>query len=294
MTAHALTTRLVDRFSGRLGFLGLTLLYGLLIAACLGTLAKENELSLGRNPVANLIKTAGEFARPSFVDAWLGNPNLEYRSDDGTLLRVENRQEVEQDYLAGLGRATWTTIRIATLGSLLGALPLAVLTARNLVAPKLLAWLAKGILDVSRSIHTLVFGLVLVGIVGLGPTAGILAIGLHSMGTYGKLFAESIESLDMAAIDAVKSVGAGPVQVFFNAVWPSVLPQFVSSHLYVWEFNIRDSTILGIIGAGGLGLLITEATSLFQWGRLSTVLMVIIALVASFDAISRRIRLSLS
>ena len=115
MTAHALTTRLVDRFSGRLGFLGLTLLYGLLIAACLGTLAKENELSLGRNPVANLIKTAGEFARPSFVDAWLGNPNLEYRSDDGTLLRVENRQEVEQDYLAGLGRATWTTIRIATL-----------------------------------------------------------------------------------------------------------------------------------------------------------------------------------
>ena len=277
--------------------MGLTLLYGLLIAACLGTLAKENELSLGRNPVANLIKTAGEFARPSFVDAWLGNPNLEYRSDDGTLLRVENRQEVEQDYLAGLGRATWTTIRIATLGSLLGALlalPLAVLTARNLVAPKLLAWLAKGILDVSRSIHTLVFGLVLVGIVGLGPTAGILAIGLHSMGTYGKLFAESIESLDMAAIDAVKSVGAGPVQVFFNAVWPSVLPQFVSSHLYVWEFNIRDSTILGIIGAGGLGLLITEATSLFQWGRLSTVLMVIIALVASFDAISRRIRLSLS
>lgn len=210
---HA-TRRSLQR-SARL--LGLTLLYGLLIAACLGTLAKENELSLGRNPVANLIKTAGEFARPSFVDAWLGNPNLEYRSDDGTLLRVENRQEVEQDYLAGLGRATWTTIRIATLGSLLGALlalPLAVLTARNLVAPKLLAWLAKGILDVSRSIHTLVFGLVLVGIVGLGPTAGILAIGLHSMGTYGKLFAESIESLDMAAIDAVKSVGAGPVQVF--------------------------------------------------------------------------------
>ena len=194
---------------------------------------------------------------------------------------------------AWLNRARW----FSQLGSLLGALlalPLAVLTARNLVAPKLLAWLAKGILDVSRSIHTLVFGLVLVGIVGLGPTAGILAIGLHSMGTYGKLFAESIESLDMAAIDAVKSVGAGPVQVFFNAVWPSVLPQFVSSHLYVWEFNIRDSTILGIIGAGGLGLLITEATSLFQWGRLSTVLMVIIALVASFDAISRRIRLSLS
>ena len=125
-------------------------------------------------------------------------------------------------------------------------------------------------------------------------TAGILAIGLHSMGTYGKLFAEAIESLDMAAIDAVRSVGAGPAPVFFNAVWPSVLPQFVSSHLYVWEFNIRDSTVLGLIGAGGLGLLITEATALFQWGRLATVLIVVIALVVSFDALSRRIRTALA
>ena len=295
--ASALSHRALAPFSGRLGFLGLALIYLLLIAACLGSLAQEGELSLGRNPIANLLKTAGEFARPSFLDVWFGNPNLEYRSDDGILLRAENRQTVEMDYLAGLGRATWTTIRIATLGSLLGALlalPLAVLTARNLAAPKPLAWLAKGVLDVARSIHTLVFGLVLVGIVGLGPTAGILAIGLHSMGTYGKLFAEAIESLDMAAIDAVRSVGAGPVQVFFNAVWPSVLPQFVSSHLYIWEFNIRDSTILGLIGAGGLGLLITEATSLFQWGRLSTVLLVVIALVVSFDSLSRRIRMALA
>lgn len=297
MLAPALGSRLLERFSGRLGFLGLSLIYLLLIVLCLGSLAQEGELSLGRNPIANLVKTAGEFARPSFLDVWFGNPHLEYRSDDGTLLRVENRQQVEGNYLAGLGRATWTTIRIATLGSLLGALlalPLAVLTARNLTAPKPLTWLAKGVLDIARSIHTLVFGLVLVGIVGLGPTAGILAIGLHSMGTYGKLFAEAIESLDMAAIDAVRSVGAGPVQVFFNAVWPSVLPQFVSSHLYIWEFNIRDSTILGLIGAGGLGLLITEATSLFQWGRLSTVLLVVIAMVVSFDTLSRRIRTALA
>lgn len=278
---------------GRSGFFLLSLLYALLVAACLGSLVAENELSIGRNPWSNLVKTAGEFARPSFVDLWLGNPQLEYRSDDGTLLRSENRQEVEKQYLAGLARATWTTLRIATLGSLLGALlalPLALLMARNLAAPAPLAWGAKSILDVMRSIHTLVFGLVLVGIVGLGPTAGILAIALHSMGTYGKLFAESIESLDMGAIEAVRSVGASPAQVFFNAIWPSVLPQFVASHLYVWEFNIRDSTILGVIGAGGLGLLITEATSLFQWGRLVTVLIVIVILVSSFDALSRRIR----
>lgn len=285
-----------ERVTGRIGLSALALAYAVLVALCLGSLAQEGELSLGRNPVSNLLRTAGDFAHPSFLDAWFGNPGLEYRSDDGTLLRTENRQAVERHYLGGLAEATWTTIRIATLGSLLGALlslPLAVLSARNLAAPRPLAWLAKGVLDVVRSIHTLVFGLVLVGIVGLGPTAGILAIGLHSMGTYGKLFAEAIESLDMAAINAVRSVGASPAQVFFHAIWPAVLPQFVSSHLYIWEFNIRDSTILGIIGAGGLGLLITEATSLFQWGRLSTVLIVVVMLVASFDAMSRHIRKAL-
>ncbi len=281
---------------GRIGFLLLTLTYVVLIAGCLFSLIHEGDLSIGRNPWANLLKTASEFSYPSFLDVWFGDTGFEYRSDDGRVMRVENRREIELDYLAGLARATWTTITIATLGSLLGALlalPLAILTARNLFAPKLLSWLAKGILDVMRSIHTLVFGLVLVGIVGLGPTAGILAIGLHSMGTYGKLFAESIETLDMQAVHAVQSVGAGPVQVFFNAIWPAVLPQFVSSHLYIWEFNIRDSTILGMIGAGGLGLLITEATSLFQWGRLATVLLIVIVLVTSFDALSRRIRRSL-
>lgn len=280
----------------RLGFLALSLAYLMLVLACLGSFG-SGELSFGRQPLSNLAHTLGDFARPSFLDVWFGDPKLEYRSDDGSLLRIENRREVEAHYLAGLAEATWTTFRIATLGSLLGALialPLGVLTARNLGAPQFVARTAKVLLDIARSIHTLVFGLVLVGIVGLGPTAGILAIALHSSGSYGKLFAEAIESLDMAAIEAVRSVGASPGQVFFNAVWPSVLPQFAASHLYLWEFNIRDSTILGLVGAGGLGLLITEATALFQWGRLATVLIVVVLLVASFDALSRRIRRALS
>jgi phosphonate transport system permease protein len=281
---------------GRLGFLALVLAYAVLIGVAVATLGANGDLSLGRHPLANLVKTAGEFARPSALDAWFGNPQLEYRSDDGTLLRVEDRRAVEVDFLRHLARATWTTFVIGTLGSLLGAvlaLPLGVLTARNLAAPAWLAIPARGVLDAGRAIHTLVFGLVLVGIVGLGPTAGILAIAFHSMGSYGKLFAEAIESLDMAAVDAVRAVGAGPAQVFFNSVWPAVLPQFVSHHLYLWEFNIRDSTVLGLIGAGGLGLLITEATALFQWGRLATILMVVVALVSLFDALSARIRRAL-
>ena len=281
---------------GRLAFAGLILLYAALVVVCLGAFVMAGDLSLGRNPWSNLVKSLGDFARPSFVDLWFGPERLEYRSDDGTLLLVENRRMVEADFLAALARASWVTFQIATLGSLLAAvmaLPLGILTARNLHAPKPLAYAAKAMLDTTRAIHTLVFGLVLVGIVGLGPTAGILAIALHSMGTYGKLFAESIETLDMGSVDAVRATGASSTQVFFSAVWPSVLPQFISSHLYVWEFNIRDSTILGLIGAGGLGLLISEAVSLFQWGRLATVLLVVVAMVTAFDALSRRIRKAL-
>lgn len=280
----------------RLGFAGLVAGYAALVAVCLGTLVVAGDLSFGRNPWDNLMKSVGDLARPSFLDVWIGPERLEYRNDEGMLLRVEDRRAVEAAFLAAVARATWTTFQIATLGSLLAALlalPLGLLTARNLHAPRPLAWAAKGVLDITRAVHTLVFGLVLVGIVGLGPTAGILAIALHSMGSYGKLYAESIETLDMAAVEAVRATGATPMQVFFNAVWPSVLPQFVSNHLYVWEFNFRDSTILGLIGAGGLGLLISEAVSLFQWSRLATLLLVVIVLVMAFDALSRRIRKAL-
>jgi phosphonate transport system permease protein len=266
------------------------------VALCLLTLGLAGELQFGRDPLGNLLRTVGDFLRPSVFDLWWGETRLEYRSDDGTLLRVEDRRATEAAFLAAVGRATWVTLQIATLGSLLAALlalPLGVLAARNLGAPRGLAVAARSVLDVARAVHTLVFGLVLVGIVGLGPMAGILAIALHSMGTYGKLYAESLETLDMAAVDAVRATGATPLQVFGHAVWPAVLPQFVSSHLYIWEFNIRDSTILGLIGAGGLGLLISEAVSLFQWSRLATLLIVVVALVMLFDAMSRRVRQAL-
>lgn len=281
---------------GRLRLLVLAAAYALLVALCAGTLAAQGDLSLGRNPWPNLVQSIGEFGRPSAVDAWFGPTRREVRSDDGALLRVDNPRESERRFLWALAEAAWTTLRIATLGALLGAL-LAIApglaSARNLGAPRPLAWAARSLLDGARAVHTLVFGLVLVGIVGLGPTAGILAIGLHAMGTYGKLCAEAVETLDMAAIDAVRATGAGPLQVFSHAVWPAVLPQFVSSHLYIWEFTIRDSTVLGLVGAGGLGLLISEATSLFQWGRLATILIAVVALVALFDAASRRIRQAL-
>ena len=274
-------------------FVGYTLTYAAFAVVCLITLARDDGLGFGRKPWENFKRTAGEMARPSFVDVWFGALRLEYKNEEGQVLRVENRREVETQFLRGLAAAVWTTLRIATLGTLLAgliALPLGFLTAKNLHAPKALALPAKFVLDACRAIHTLVFGLFLVGIVGLGPTAGILAIAAHSMGSFGKLYAESIESLDMTAVDAVRAVGARPLQVFCLAVWPAVLPQLISTHFYIWEYNIRDSTVLGLIGAGGLGLLVSEAISLFQWSRLATILLIIIAMVMAFDSLSRAVR----
>ncbi len=271
----------------------LMVLYAVLIAACLVSLFNAGDLSLGRKPWQNLMATAGELSRPSFLDVWFGDPHLEYKSDDGQVLRVEDRRVSEARFLAGLSGAIWTTLKIATLGSLLAAIlgaPLGFLSAKNMHAPAAVAWFARRILDICRSIHTLVFGLLIVGIIGLGPMAGILAIALHSMGTWGKLFAENIETLDMRPLEAVRATGATPIQVFLFGAWPSLMPSVISNHLYVWEYNIRDSTVLGLIGAGGLGLLVSEAVSLFQWGRLSTLLIAIVAMVIAFDALSRKIR----
>ena len=271
----------------------LLLATSLLVLASLWTLAAEDELRLGRQPWRNLGTTLQEMSQPSLLRVWFGNPQLQVRDGDGRLLRVEDQRATERRYLQGVGRALWTTLRIATLGTVLAAfiaLPLGLLAARTLHAPRPLAWGAKGVLDSLRSIHTLVFGLFFVGIVGLGATAGLLAVAAHSAGTLGKLLAEAIESLDLQPVDAVRATGATPAQVFFLAVWPAVLPQFVSQALYVWEFNLRDSTILGLVGAGGLGLLLSEAMSLFQWGRLATLLLAIVLMVSTFDALSRAVR----
>lgn len=265
----------------------------ILVMVSVWTLGREGDLSLGRKPWQNLQVTLAEMSEPSFLKLWFGDPALQVRNADGQVLRVEDQRASERRYLEGVGRALWTTLRIATLGTALAALlalPLGLLAARNLQATRALAWPAKGVLDVLRSIHTLVFGLLFVGIVGLGATAGILAVAAHSAGTLGKLLAEAIETLDMQPVNAVRATGAMPAQVFFLGVWPAVLPQFVSQLLYVWEFNIRDSTILGLVGAGGLGLLLSEAMSLFQWGRLATLLIAIVAMVTAFDAVSRMVR----
>lgn len=273
------------------------LLYGVLIVASIVSFMRAGDLQFGRKPWQNLVKTADEMSHPSFVDVWFGAQHVEFKNDAGIILRVENRRERERDYLFGLATAIWTTLKVATLGSLIAAivaLPFGIIAARNMALPRALAIPVRLLLDSARAIHALVFGLLLVGIIGLGPMAGILAIALHSFGSYGKLYAETLETVDQRWITSGLVIGMTPLQTVVHALPRTLLPQILSIHLYLWEFNVRDSTILGLIGVGGLGLLVSEAVSLFQWDRLATLLIAIVLLVIGFDRISARMRELLS
>jgi phosphonate transport system permease protein len=268
-------------------------LYVVLLAGIALQFTVSGDLSFGRRPWENLLRSGAELSRPSFLDVWYGNERLEFRADDGRVLRVENQRESEKRFLVALAEAVWTTFKIAALGSFvaaLAALPAGVLGARNMHVPLWLARSARFLLATSRSIHTLIFGLIIVGIIGLGPTAGVLAIAAHSFGSYGKLYAETIEAVDARLLESGVALGLTPLQTLVFGLPRTMLPRFLSVHLYIWEFNVRDSTVLGLIGAGGLGLLVSEAVSLYQWDRLATILMAIVALVWTFDAVSRRIR----
>jgi phosphonate transport system permease protein len=259
-------------------------------------LGSTGELSAGRQPIANLVRAVGDMLKPSWLDAFADGQRIEYKSDDGRVLRVEDKAETERKFLWSIGRATLVTLQIATLGSFLAALfalPLGFLAARNVGLSRWIGTSIRGLLSVLRSIHTLVFGLILVGIVGLGPTAGILAIALHSLGSYGKLFAEVIEAAPRGLLESGASLGLTRWQTLWLGLRRGFYPQWLSTHLYLWEFNVRDSTVLGLIGAGGLGLLVTEAVSLFQWDRLATLIIVIVVLVALFDRMSAWLRTNL-
>ncbi|MEA9358422.1 phosphonate ABC transporter, permease protein PhnE [Bacteriovorax sp. PP10] len=267
--------------------------YLFIVILCIFSFNVESDLSFGRRPWNNLVRTFKELAQPSFLRVWTGNENYEFKNDEGVVLRSENQKELEKSFLGALMRAGWMTFKIATLGSALAAVTGFLLSwpaSKKLNFPKPVFYLSNIIINFFRSIHSLVFGLMLVGIVGLGPMAGILAIALHSTGSYGKLFLESIDSLDLVEADALRLSGAGRIQIFFHAIWPELLPQFLSTHLYVWEYNMRDSAVLGLVGAGGLGLLLSDAVSLFQWQRLSTILLFLFILVSGFSLISNKIR----
>lgn len=156
--------------------------------------------------------------------------------------------------------------------------------------PQVGAGLGKIWLNAVRSFPELLLAIVFLRAVGLGPFAGILAMGLHSTGMLGKLYAEVIESIDTAPVEALSSVGANRLQVLWCAVLPQVLPDFASYALYRFEINVRAANVLGLVGAGGIGQALFFATNNGDWGRVGMILYGMIAVVTVIDYGSGRLR----
>ncbi|HAB46990.1 MAG TPA: phosphonate ABC transporter, permease protein PhnE [Lautropia sp.] len=189
------------------------------------------------------------------------------------------------------------TIHIATLGTLLAlvvAIPLAFLAATNTTpSVRLVRPLALLTIVASRSINSLIWGLLLVTIVGPGTLAGILAIALRSLGFIGKLLYEGIEEIDQAPIEALSATGASRLQIIDYGVVPQIMPSLVAISLFRWDINIRESTVLGLVGAGGIGLLLESSLSRLAWPEVTVILLAILVTVVISEWLSAQARKSM-
>lgn len=185
------------------------------------------------------------------------------------------------------------TVQIAIWGTLLSvllALPLSFLAAGNLQTWPWLRSATRQFLNVVRSINELILALVFVSAVGLGPFPGVLALAMHGMGMLGKFFAESIEEIDAGPLEALRSAGASPLQVIAFGVIPQAITAWIAVVLYRFEVNLRSATVLGMVGAGGLGFELVASLKLFRYPETATCILVITAMVIAADLLSHRLR----
>lgn len=190
-------------------------------------------------------------------------------------------------------KAAISTFQLALAGTVIAAiisLPLSFLAAKNIAGN---GWFSKTmtfLFNADRSIDALILALFFVSAVGLGPFAGVLALGIHSVGMLGKLFAEAIEGVDKGPIEALESVGASKLAIIRWAILPQAIPYFISYTLFRFEINIRVAVVLGIVGAGGIGFLLQQYMRLFQYQNVTIVVGVILVLVMGIDGVSSRLR----
>ncbi|MBC8287100.1 MAG: phosphonate ABC transporter, permease protein PhnE [Nitrospinae bacterium] len=183
---------------------------------------------------------------------------------------------------------------MATTFGVLVAVPLSFLGARNLMtgsrAGTFVYYVVRTGLNILRSIEPLIMAILFVVWVGIGPFAGVLALGLHSVAALGKLFSEQIECIDPGPVEAVTAVGAKPVQVVFFGVLPQVILPFMALSFYRWDINVRMSTIIGFVGGGGIGFLLQQWINLLKYNEAGTALLAIAIVVITLDTLSSKIR----
>ena len=195
-------------------------------------------------------------------------------------------------YLAALGE----TLSIALLGTTLAAvlaLPISLLAARNIVPSKILRFPVRRFLDSIRGVDTLIWALVWINVVGLGPFAGVLAIAVSDFGAFGKLFSEAIEAADKKQVEGIRASGGSVLHEIRFGLMPQVLPVIAGQVLYFIESNTRSATIIGIVGAGGIGLQLAEQIRVLEWQKVSFLILMILVAVAAIDWISSKLRFAI-
>jgi phosphonate transport system permease protein len=193
-------------------------------------------------------------------------------------------------------RSMLETVTMAFLGTLLAslvALPLGFLGARNVIPSAMFRFCTRRVFDVFRGLDQLIWALVFVRAVGLGPIAGIMAIFVADTGVLAKLYSEAIEASEKGQAEGIRSTGAGNLMTLRIGMLPQVLPEMLSQALYQLESNSREATILGLVGAGGIGLRLSERIQINAWDQVAYIIVLILVTVAAIDFVSKRIRLRL-
>jgi len=196
-------------------------------------------------------------------------------------------------FLDQLWKPAAETLYIALWGNVIAlfiGLPLGVLAAANVTRSVLLRTSARAVLNLLRSISELIWAVFFVAAVGLGPFPGALALGVNFGGILGRLYAEALENVDRGPVEALTATGASRLQVIVYAMFPQALPQFVTYNLYWFEVGVRSATVLGMVGAGGIGFELVTTIRLFEWRETGVVLLLILAMVTVIDLASTWIR----
>jgi phosphonate transport system permease protein len=196
-------------------------------------------------------------------------------------------------YPKGVHDALVETLHIATLGTILAvamAVPIGILAAGNVVRLKPVNYLAKLLLVASRSVNSLVWALLFVAVFGPGALAGTLAIAFRSIGFVGKLLGEALEESERGPLEALHATGAPWASRLAWGYWPQAEPAFWSIVLFRWDINVRESAVLGLVGAGGIGMALDTAMNLFQWDRVAMVLFAIFAVVVAAEIVVTQVR----
>lgn len=235
--------------------------------------------------VTPVLLWAGYGAEFSVLEVFRGLPSVL------TLLRQLFPPDLR--VLPKLGTAVVETIQTGFLSTLLAALlafPLGFLGAKNMSLHPAVYGVARAALNVFRGVSELIWALLFVAAVGLGPFPGVLALVIFSTGAIGKLLAEAVEAVHPGPIEAMRAAGASEWKVFLYAVWPQVIPLFLTYTLYYWDHNTRQATILGFVGAGGIGYTLFMSISLYNYEEVTTCVLVMIAMIMAIDRICWALR----